>query len=231
MLRQWRGPHPNYITLRNVTRGRVAIAQASIAADCFFCKVVSIRPHQLPWHDQLLTRVPQVGAVIAGLGAFTPGYVLVFPEQHVKSTLGIAKDDYPLFADLLTDTIERVTNAFGPPTIFEHGSCALENTRRSACLDHAHVHLLPGSYELSSNNQEDAIAMFERLPAIIAAVTGYLFVQEPGSEPVYKSDPGVSQYFRRKVAAKLDFADEWDYLLFPRLENVLETIKRFPQER
>jgi diadenosine tetraphosphate (Ap4A) HIT family hydrolase len=190
-----------------------------------------MRPHQLPWHDQLLAHVPHVGAVIAGLGAFTPGYVLVFPEQHVKSTLSIAKDDYPLFAELLTDTIERVTNVFGPPTIFEHGSCVFENTRRSACLDHAHVHILPGSYELGSNKQEDAIAMFGRLPAIIAAVTGYLFVQEPDSQPVYRSDPGVSQYFRRKVAAKLDFADEWDYLLFPRLENVLETIKRFSQER
>ncbi len=189
-----------------------------------------MRPHQLPWHDQILVHVPHVGAVIAGLGAFAPGYVLVFPEQHVRSTLSISKDDYPLFADLLADTIQRVTTVFGPPTIFEHGSCMLDNTRRSACLDHAHIHLLPGSYELSSNAQEDAVIVFGRRPKIITAATGYLFVQEPGAEPVYVSDPGVSQYFRRKVAAKLDFADEWDYLLFPRLENVLQTIKRFPQE-
>jgi diadenosine tetraphosphate (Ap4A) HIT family hydrolase len=212
-------------------RRRIVIAQGPIDEDCLFCKTLTMRPHQLPWHDQLLTRVPHVGAVIAGLGAFAPGYVLVFPEQHVKSTLGIPKDDYPLFTDLLAVTIAKVTAAFGPPTIFEHGSCILENTRRSACLDHAHIHLLPGLYELSNSNaQADAAAVPRWQPRVIAAVAGYLFLQEPGAEPIYAADPGISQYFRRKVAAKLDFEDEWDYLLFPRLENVLETIKRFPRE-
>lgn len=176
-----------------------------------------------------MVRVPNVGAVIAGLGAFAPGYVLVFPEQHVESRLRIAKDEYPLFADLLADTIEKVAATFGTPTIFEHGSCVSRNARRSACLDHAHIHLLPGSYELGSNAKEDAATIFRQQPIAVAAITGYLFLQEPGSDPVYVSDPGISQYFRRQVAAKLDSADEWDYLLFPRLENVLETIKRFPR--
>lgn len=147
----------------------------------------------------------------------------------MESTLRISKDDDPLFTDLLADTIKKVTDTFGAPTIFEHGSCVLENTRRSACLDHAHVHLLPGSYELSSDAQTDAVSVFGRRPKATAAITGYLFLHEPGFDPVYVSDPGISQYFRRKVAAKLDFADEWDYLLFPRLENVLATVNHFPR--
>jgi diadenosine tetraphosphate (Ap4A) HIT family hydrolase len=187
-------------------------------------------PHQLPWYDKPLVRIPHIGGVIAGLGAFAPGYVLVFPEEHVQSTLRIAKDDYPLFADLLAATIEKVTAVFGSPTIFEHGSCILETTRRSACLDHAHIHILPGSYELGSKPKEDATIIFGQRPDAIAPVMGYLFLQEPGTEAIYVSDPGVSQYFRRRVAAKLNLGDEWDYLLFPRLENVLETFERFPRE-
>jgi diadenosine tetraphosphate (Ap4A) HIT family hydrolase len=209
-------------------KGRVAITQTSTNEDCLFCKVISVPPHQLSWFDRPLMHVPHVGAVIAGLGAFAPGYVLVFPEQHVESTLRLGKDDHPLFIDLLEATVKKVTAAFDSPTIFEHGSCVLERTRRSACLDHAHIHLLPGSYRLSDCAQEDAAAVFGRRRPAVAELTGYLFLQEPGAEPVYLSDPGISQYFRRQVAARIDLADEWDYLLFPRLENVLETINRFP---
>src|SRR5262249_19234928 len=120
---------------------------------------------------------------------------------------------------------------FGPTTVFEHGSCAMEGVRRSACLDHAHLQVLPGSYGLI---HDVGVAQTDRRtpnsPKDSLDSAGYLFLHEPDTDPVYLLDPGLSQFFRRRIAAKLKIADEWDYLLFPRLDNVSETINRLKRD-
>jgi hypothetical protein len=200
--------------------------RSAVVEDCLFCSVQSVPPDCLPWHDRPLARIPGVGGVIAGLGAFVPGYVLVFPEQHVESVLRIRQEKSAAFKDLIKRTVRAVGSTFGPPTLFEHGSCPREGVRRSACLDHAHVHILPGSYDLRSyvtnRGCSQGRASTERS---LSGLAGYLFLHEPMMRPIYGRDPGMSQFFRRQIATALGVADEWDYLLFPRLENVSETIK------
>lgn len=197
-------------------------------ADCLFCNVLRQSPDDLQWHDQPLARVSEVGAVIAGLGAFVPGYVLVFPEQHVESCLSMSSRAHRAFTDLLNSTAERVAEVFGSPTIFEHGTCATGAVRRSACLDHAHIHIIPGSYELGDCvSPTIGTASYSSVQIARDPDSGYLFLQEPAADPVYASDPGISQFFRRQIAGQLGEPDDWDYLLFPRWENVRETIARF----
>jgi diadenosine tetraphosphate (Ap4A) HIT family hydrolase len=197
------------------------------SSDCLFCQVLSVPPHDLRWHDRPLARVPGVGAVVPGLGAFVPGYVLVFPEQHVASTLRVPGDIGAAFNDLLCHTVEAVTTVFGPVTVFEHGSCLRRDLRRSACLDHAHTHILPGFYGLSSAIVDPHYGVTNHVEWALADDLGYLLLNEPPHGPRYGIDPGVSQYLRRCIAAKLGIPDEWDYLLFPRLDNVRETVRRF----
>jgi diadenosine tetraphosphate (Ap4A) HIT family hydrolase len=170
-------------------------------------------------------RVPGVGAVIPGLGAFVPGYVLVFPEQHVESTLRIRGEAGSGFGDLLSRTIRFVTEVFGPVTVFEHGSCSQRNLRRSACIDHAHTHVMPGVYGLSSFMPKPFGQLADWMERTLDTDVGYLLLDEPPNGPQYGPDPGVSQYMRRCIALKLGIPDEWDYLLFPRLENVTETTR------
>jgi diadenosine tetraphosphate (Ap4A) HIT family hydrolase len=195
-------------------------------SDCLFCQVVSVPWKRLRWFDRPLAHIPGIGGVIAGLGAFVPGYVLVFPEQHIESVLQVPRDIAVPFGNLLQGTVEAVRSTFGPPTLFEHGSCLRKDTRRSACLDHAHVHVLPGTYDLNSQ-LVDAIGETAHLSdATALECSGYLFLQEPMARPIYSPDPGVSQFFRRHIARTLGIADAWDYLLFPRMENVSETISQ-----
>jgi diadenosine tetraphosphate (Ap4A) HIT family hydrolase len=195
--------------------------------DCLFCQVLGVAPQDLRWHDRPLTRVPGVGAVIPGLGAFVPGYVLVFPEQHVESTLRVSRDIGEAFNDLLYHTIDSLVALFGPVTVFEHGSCSRGDLRRSACLDHAHTHILPGFYGLSSAIVDPHYGARNPISGALAADLGYLLLDEPPDGQRYGVDPGVSQYLRRCIAAKLGVPDEWDYLMFPRLDNVRETVKVF----
>jgi diadenosine tetraphosphate (Ap4A) HIT family hydrolase len=197
----------------------------STAVDCLFCQATTSIPDDLEWHDRPLTRIPGVGAVIPGLGAFVPGYVLVFPEQHVESTLRLRGEAGFAFGDLLSQTIRSVTETFGPATVFEHGSCSERNVRRSSCIDHAHTHVIPGIYGLSAFLTEPFSLAVDRQKLTSGTNVGYLLVDEPPYGPQYGLDPGVSQYMRRCIAVKLGIPDEWDYLIFPRLENVAETAR------
>jgi diadenosine tetraphosphate (Ap4A) HIT family hydrolase len=199
--------------------------RSAVVEDCLFCNIQSVPPESLPWHDRPLARIPGVGGVIAGLGAFVPGYVLVFPEQHVESVLRIRQETSAAFRDLIQRTARAVQSAFGPPTLFEHGSCPREGVRRSACLDHAHIHILPGSYDLRSHVTSRGGSQGRSVNERTLDEGGYLFLHEPMMRPIYGCDPGMSQFFRRQIATALSIPDEWDYLLFPRLENVSRTIK------
>lgn len=195
--------------------------------DCLFCQINSSPAEDLEWYDRPLAHIAGAGGVIAGLGAFVPGYVLIFPDMHVESTLAIPNHFSAAFSGLVRSAVEAVSAEYGPVTVFEHGSCTRRYVRRSACLSHAHVHVLPGSYELSchltsvadqSKNHTPTIERLER--------SGYLFLKEPSGRPLYGIDPGVSQFFRRRIAEELDIPDKWDYLMYPYLENVRETIHR-----
>jgi diadenosine tetraphosphate (Ap4A) HIT family hydrolase len=196
-----------------------------VTSDCLFCQVVALIPDNLRWHDRPLVRIPGIGAVIPGLGAFVPGYVLVFPEQHVESTLRVARKIRPAFDDMVSRTAQAVTEIFGPTTIFEHGSCSQPDTRRSACLDHAHIHILPGLYGLTKLVTEPIGCSHDHPGSARTADAGYLLLHEPPHGPRYGIDPGISQYLRRCIATKLGVPDEWDYLLFPRMANVEQTVR------
>ena len=203
------------------------MSQSERVPDCLFCGVVSLPADDLPWHDRPIARVPGVGAVIAGLGAFVPGYVLVFPDPHTESTLRMPTDIHRKFNTLLERAVAAVDAAFGPPTVFEHGACQRTDIRRSACLEHAHVHVMPGAYDLTpSVRPADADEPASTVATADLAHSGYLFLREPRGTPIYAADPGLSQFFRRRIAEKMGIADEWDYLMFPRLDNVHITIKR-----
>jgi diadenosine tetraphosphate (Ap4A) HIT family hydrolase len=200
---------------------------AGAMAECLFCEIITTPVRLLAWYDQPILRVPGVGAVIPALGAFVPGYVLVFPELHVRSRLAVPRYELTAFEDLVTRAVSAVRRVFGELTVFEHGSCDRADVRRSACMDHAHVHLMPGSYDLSRHvpSWSGSTSDVSNLRAVPDRI-GYLYLQEPDSAPRFGEDPGVSQFFRRKVATYLGVDDEWDYLLYPRLGHVRQTIER-----
>lgn len=55
-------------------------------------------------------------------------------------------------------------------------------------------------------------------------------IKEPGAEVAVAPDVGVSQYFRREILSGLGEADDWDYWLFPRPENLCATFQLFGRE-
>lgn len=192
-------------------------------SDCLFCAAYGATATDLPWYDRPLVRRPDVGVTIAGVGAFVPGYVLVAPAEHKSSMQGLPPPEGRRFVEFVHAVVRCVESRFGPATIFEHGSCRSEERRRSACITHSHIHVIPGRYSfdmlgLDKREYAELVDLVE-VPRLQRA-DGYLMYREPGRPVCYAPDMGVSQFFRRHIARVLGVAEEWDYALYPRWEHV-----------
>lgn len=181
----------------------------------------------LTWFDRPLMKSPEVGIAIVGVGALVPGYVLVAPARHCRSVQALFQPSIRQFMGFFEQVRKRVENRFGPTTVFEHGSCLGTTRCRAACITHAHLHIVPGSYNLESLGL-DARTYATLTDTLTASeherFDGYLLYQEPGGNVRYAPDPGISQFFRRHIARRLGTPDEWDYALFPHFGRIRATI-------
>lgn len=193
---------------------------------CLFCEVLVEEDTDRAWYDHALLRVDGLGAVLPGLGALVPGYVLIFPSEHVESTWLIPHQRSGDFAEFVAGVVAKVESEFGPSTVFEHGSCHRRDKRRSACMDHAHVHVMPGKFALEPSVRSASTIVLPHDTLDHFANDGYLLLREPGQEALVAADPGTSQFFRRGIAASLGVPEQWDYLMYPHYDNVRATIQR-----
>jgi diadenosine tetraphosphate (Ap4A) HIT family hydrolase len=198
---------------------------------CLLCRVAQGDPPE--WYDVPLFRRRGVGFAIAGVGAFEPGYLLVAPEAHAGSSISLGDAAYSEFLSFLWETRRDLERVVGATTLYEHGSCAVGRAR-SACIYHAHVHLMAGRHDVwasSSASRSRAFGSLEEFRAGWSRSTPYVVAEEAGatSSRTIRAMPdiGVSQYFRRVIAKQLGRPSEWDYAVFPRWENVRATIALF----
>src|SRR5690349_2147140 len=151
--------------------------------DCLFCQVYAADDQDLPWYDRPLIRQDKVGVAVCAVGAFVPGYVLISPAQHESSVQALAARAAPAFLAFVDRVVEIVERMYGPSTLFEHGSCRAEERRRSACITHSHIHVVPGAYSFTllglPVRSLGTLAGLVNVPAVERA-DGYLMYREPG---------------------------------------------------
>jgi diadenosine tetraphosphate (Ap4A) HIT family hydrolase len=200
----------------------------SSSSVCFLCDVAAnvVRPPL--WHDVPVALSADARTfALPALGSLAPGHVLVSPALHVHSVQTLGADDRRDFIALLDDVVSFLEEQ-GPVTLFEHGASAAGSGARSACTDHAHVQVLPGDYELDLQHKVHACAAspaeFYSSPA---PFDGYLVHRDPGHVMSAAPDPGVSQYYRRRICDLQGEPHGWDYWVIPRLDSVQATYERF----
>ncbi|MFI5781155.1 hypothetical protein [Nocardia sp. NPDC051570] len=200
--------------------------------DCFLCGILPQAATTLPWHDRVLMSRKGIGYAVPALGALAPGHVLVVPEGHWTSTSTIfdGAHDFSVFA---TQVLRRVEVMFGPTTVFEHGTCS-EDIRRSACVTHAHLQMIPGIFSLATLADTSPRCSLRSLAEFIGSgrePRGYVMYQEPGNAVQFMPDPQISQIVRRHIAAALGRPFEWDYLAYPNGKFITQTIEAFCHAR
>ena len=197
------------------------------ASSCFLCQAVRSTPVQVPWYSRPIARSVGGAIALASLGALAPGHLLIAPVEHVFNTRSLgsdAREDLAQFAGRVLAALER---KFGDVTVFEHGSCFDDHTHRSACTEHAHIQLVPGSFNLDPDlsTREAYGSLSDFLAADPGSEAPYLMLRNPGQPFCVFPDPGISQYVRRLIASALGEPDDWDYGVFPRTANVKATAK------
>ncbi|MEU9557823.1 HIT family protein [Streptomyces fumanus] len=166
--------------------------------------------------------------LIADVSPLCIGHLLLLPMEHYLSFADLV-DRYHEELDAVLDVIEPLyCDTFGRLTILEHGSS--EEMRASACISHAHWHLLPiDGHDVDSAITADSLhaATFTDLKEISAfAGTPYFLCGTEGTYRIYDArNPIRSQYLRSVAGRILGISTPlWDYALLVRRELLRETI-------
>lgn len=199
-----------------------------MATQCLFCNYLD--PTVDRWNQAwyLFHVIAETDNFIAvpALGCIVPGYMLVLTKQHIFSMAQLKPHELvelESFVDLLS---KKLTEKWAPPVIFEHGACN-ETETAGSCIEHAHWHLVPGNWDLLPIEINfEKVSAFEEFAGQKRGMA-YLFFRDPfGNSYITNTSHAPSQLFRRKLADQLGKADEWDYAVFPFIDNIRETVDK-----
>jgi hypothetical protein len=153
--------------------------------------------------------------MVPGLGGFCPGYVLIAPLDHELNLRSAAtKEDG--FVSFVDGALKFLADRLGRLTFWEHGAPTGSTKQRSACIDHAHLHVVPGQLNLPKPSQGQP---FTRLSDALTKKTnleeadGYLLLGWSDGQVIVGADVMMSQYYRREWAKLVGRHSEWDYLV------------------
>ncbi len=170
---------------------------------------------------------------VAGLGALTEGYVLIFPKDHYLSIGAIPHEQISEITRLKEVIGTMIEHLYGQVVFFEHGM----STRgySGGCIDHAHIHSIPCRTNFRPYFQPDfpetQINDLHELSRFAEADTSYMFYENVSKDKfVYTSTEQIpSQYFRRLWAHCVGRPEEWDWGMFIGERNIARTISRMRQ--
>lgn len=211
--------------MSKVERSRPTVTCSSVDfRACDFCLRIRDPDLRVAWWDFVVLHEQRETMVVAALAPIRPGHVLVVSKHHYHSFANASS----AVGRSLPQALEAIRTAFGTSRlrIAEHGSGS--GGVGGACISHAHVHVLPclpGEEPL-------------RLGPEWASYTGgaivddeewggrdYLFTADiPGQGWIRPAQPGDSRFIQRYLG-RSDDQCRWDYVLSPRPEDVMRTIR------
>lgn len=202
-------------------------AHRSDTCDCPFC-AASLTSSTSPF-DQILAEGPSVHLVPA-LGMLVPGYLLVTTKDHRLSMADLGSQGLVELGAWIDGITAALSATFGQYLIFEHGSCAGESS--GACVDHAHIHLIPASASFATKIL--ALAPWNELPSFSALASfsqeSYAYFSFAGHHYAMARPRLGSQWIRRQIASHIG-TDLWDWAIDPGTAALRKTLSEIPPLR
>jgi predicted house-cleaning noncanonical NTP pyrophosphatase (MazG superfamily)/diadenosine tetraphosphate (Ap4A) HIT family hydrolase len=167
--------------------------------------------------------------VFPALGSFIEGYLLICPKVHIPSYAWLTHGQTVEFERVLAKIQRVLSSEYTAPILFEHGSSSSSCcTRSGACIDHAHVHVVPTSVSMANwlrsycepralKSWSDLREWREEPYLLYGAQTGDLLVYR-----VKESLP--SQFLRRYLADALGCPDLWDWGAYIGRDEIQRTL-------
>jgi len=159
-------------------------------------------------------------AVLIDLAPLVVGHLLIVPKEHRLSFGQVPLHQWEELLGLRGQVVDQIRHRYGEVMILEHGSSS--DLTFSACVSHAHWHVLPLLIDLLPTLEADglsgsAVDSIHDLRAYGRADLPYILYDklEAGT---WLFDGGISkrhQYLRAVVAEQVGIPDpEWDWSLF-----------------
>jgi diadenosine tetraphosphate (Ap4A) HIT family hydrolase len=167
--------------------------------------------------------------VLPSLGQIVEGYLLIMPKGHYRSFALLDEELFEEAESVYSETEAILRRTYTRPIFYEHGM-GYSASGNGCCVDHAHIHAIPVSLSLFARlEQEFEWSNIQKLEDLSRMVKGthYLFVQDSSQQKrVYYASNVKAQYIRHIVAEQLGTPDKGDWMLYPGVEEVLNTIRR-----
>jgi SAM-dependent methyltransferase/diadenosine tetraphosphate (Ap4A) HIT family hydrolase len=207
-------------------------------ADCELCNEVvlagthatsasEILPSDRPF-SRLIRRTTIVD-IIAGLGSVIPGYVLLVPRRHVASCGELHESEIRHIYDVAWEVAAAVRSNYDcEVAVIEHGSSGDPERFGRACITHSHIHIfpLPRGRTMADLVPTGSIRVsgYSGLLRLAASCNNYYYCANMPYDGYLLAEPHLpSQYARRRWAALLGRPEEWDWAVFPFIENCRKT--------
>jgi ATP adenylyltransferase len=198
---------------------------------CALCGELEKHPFGAdPWNIPLFSSDNFVA--LPSVGPLVEGWLLLVPKDHFISIGALPDhlcDEMNAFRRVLQSAL---TECYGSVVAFEHGPS--QERRSVGCgVDHAHLHLVPVSFDLATFVSPMLPSGASWKPAGIEDCRNchrrgedYLYLEQPlGLGRIATGDMG-SQLFRRVIASQTGNPEEYNWREHPQLDSVMATISR-----
>jgi diadenosine tetraphosphate (Ap4A) HIT family hydrolase len=188
--------------------------------DCLFCRIGEGDEPYMGHPENTILLESHSFYVKPALGHFVEGYCLVVSKDHLQTMAELDDQEYVELEELLSEVSRRLTSLYdGGLCSFEHGAVC-PTSRAGACIDHAHIHLLPNGSDLTPKLaalESKSISSLGELRWFDSRRKSYIYYESrPGVRRVYSCDERVpSQFMRRLLCEHLGMDRDWDWRLFP----------------
>lgn len=193
--------------------------------ECEFCMKIADPASRSSRYDFHVIWSDDNFHVVVALGALTGGHLLLVSNSHRLAMSELSEKEWDALGPVLRHWTSRLEQSWGQePLSFEHGPSA--NSSSGACVYHAHLQLLPLA---GVGNGDLVVKGMTRIPSMrqlrnCYPAGGYLMVSVAGITWAMSDKEVVSQFFRRRICALQGHPDGWDYLAYPNLVAMDETI-------
>ncbi|GAA3348927.1 hypothetical protein GCM10020358_69250 [Amorphoplanes nipponensis] len=168
--------------------------------------------------------------LIVDVSPLVAGHLLLVPERHYLSFGHLVPDLAGVVNALVRRLRQAYVDVFGRMAVIEHRS---STTMPSACITHAHWHLLPVDgkqirrHIVNDGLKPARIQTFEDLHRYASANQSYYYCSDGNSHDVFVADRTIRpQYLRSVVGRMLDIPDpEWDWSVVVRRHLMRETMR------
>jgi hypothetical protein len=191
---------------------------------CPLCRRVIEQDSKSPFDRILLTGKRSV--IVPALGMFVPGYFLAVSNWHTSSYAAHGLEGLRDIELLISTSLRLMTPHFGDYVIFEHGQRPDAIGSPGSCIDHAHMHMVPGSEELQSTllSKLDWFELKKYTDLSDYGQDDYTYLRFRNRHYCAVNPHLESQWFRRQVAEMLGI-ELWDWALYTGKRELEETLK------